>query len=334
MSVLLIGRDSDLHLDAVLVELKRRNVKTIRINPERLDALNTKIVRSWSEAYTTASIETYAGKIALSEVTGVLCRYALEALVPLSSDALARFRDAEFWAAIRGLLLEIDGSRWINDPFQEARADHKILQLSLAKGVGLLIPPTLVSQEKNEIVSFNNMYGQCVIKALSDVGLTHKDGKYLNELTPKEGDAEIKCSFSNRFNETFIETECVDFSCPVLLQMEVKKHSDVRITVVDDTVFAAEMFQETNDHQVLDVRNANVTVVSQFDVDESVALALCSLIQKLGLRFASCDFARTEEKLYFLEANVSGNWLWTEIRCGLPISSAIADALIKGNERL
>lgn len=328
MLVLLIGRDADLHLDSVLQELRRRKVRTIRLDPERLNPQNTSVSNSWSADADSASIETYAGRIATSEVQGVLCRYAIETLEPTSSEPIIRFKEAEFFAAVRGLLLQIHGARWINEPFQEARADHKTLQLSLAREVGLQVPPTLVSQSRDELLRFSDMHGPCVVKPLSDVGLARCKGAYSNELNPADLDEHVLCSFASEFDASTLHREGVDYSCPVLLQVEVKKQSDLRVTIVDSEVFAAELVQANVGMQSLDVRNAEAADVRPFTLDEKMKSSLIALTSRLGLRYASCDFAYANGELYFLEANVSGNWLWTETLGGLPISSSLADALI------
>lgn len=50
---------------------------------------------------------------------------------------------------------------------------------------------------------------------------------------------------------------------------------------------------------------------------------------RLGLRFGALDFLVTPSgEWYFLEVNPNGQWAWIEQETGLPISSAIADALI------
>lgn len=49
----------------------------------------------------------------------------------------------------------------------------------------------------------------------------------------------------------------------------------------------------------------------------------------LGSRFGVLDFLVTPAgEWYFLEINPNGQWAWIEQETGLPISSAIADALI------
>jgi glutathione synthase/RimK-type ligase-like ATP-grasp enzyme len=49
----------------------------------------------------------------------------------------------------------------------------------------------------------------------------------------------------------------------------------------------------------------------------------------LGLRFGAFDFLATAGGWVFLEVNSNGQWAWIEDQTGLPIASAIADALTR-----
>ncbi len=52
-------------------------------------------------------------------------------------------------------------------------------------------------------------------------------------------------------------------------------------------------------------------------------------MNRLGLRFGALDFLVTPDgEWYFLEINPNGQWAWIEQETGLPISDAIADALL------
>jgi glutathione synthase/RimK-type ligase-like ATP-grasp enzyme len=56
-----------------------------------------------------------------------------------------------------------------------------------------------------------------------------------------------------------------------------------------------------------------------------------ALLDRLGLRFGALDFVVTPDgEWWFLECNPNGQWAWIEDETGLPIASALADAL-EGN---
>lgn len=316
--ILLIGLDSDLHIDAVVIELKRRGIDYIRINPQRINRKNTRITcRTGYGSEQTAVIDSYCGRIETENISGILCRYALEAMEGSPDDGYSQFCDEEFVVSLRGALLQIPLHKWINDPFMEARADNKPYQLYLANQCGLPVLPSLVSQEKPTLVDFSDNFEDCVIKPLGNVSLVKndKDGKCL-------------ASYTARLNRAHLLDDSWDVSCPVFLQKFIDKKSDIRITVVDNLVFSAELIQIDLAKKTTDFRVAKGLVTQSTKIPEKLADNLVLLIKNMGLRFSSCDFCSLPDgRMYFLEANVSGNYLWTELEAGLQITSALVDAL-------
>lgn len=313
--VLLIGFDSDLHLDAAVLELRRRNIAFVRINPERLNRSNTKVTIRVGVNEVSSYIYTDAGIVESSSVTGVWCRYALEAITSKGSDDADRFGDEEFIVSLRGALSQIPAARWVNDPFIEAKADNKPHQLALAVECGLLIPPSIVSQQLTELVQFVETHGRCVIKQLGDIPLLGLENGI------------VTGSYTSLLDEATLVSKDWDETCPVLLQKCVDKSADVRITVIDDVAIAAKLSQHSSATMEIDFRNAINLCTTEFAVTSEVEGRLLKLIRRLGLRYASCDFCLMDDDLYFLEANVAGNYLWTEHEARLPITAAIVDRL-------
>jgi len=314
--ILLIGLDCDLHLDAAIIELKRRAVNFVRINPERLCNNNTRITLRFDSTGASADISTYSGSFRTGDIKGVWCRFALEAMVADCDDHFIHFENEEFLVALKGALLQIPAELWINDPFLEARADNKPYQLSVAVACGLNVPPTIVSTNQSELSEFADINGPCVIKALGDASLVVDNGQ------------ELLGSFTAIFDRKTLGNASEE-SCPVLLQKCSQKRADVRVTVIDGSCFAAELSQSgpVANHSV-DFRNAAELVTHPFTLPDHEKNNLIRMIRRLGLRYASCDFSLDSNGLHFLEANVAGNYLWTELEAGLPITPAIVDALL------
>lgn len=322
MPALLIGLDSDLHLDSVLLELKRNGQRVIRLNPERMTPENTRI--SWSPGSNAGQIVSCGEAFALRDVRSVFCRYAMEAMRTDSNDPIDRFVFDELWVAIRGVLAgSIPSLHWINDPFREAWADHKPLQLAMAKSIGLRIPSTIISQDKDELAAFASN-GPCVIKHLGDTGIVAHGDSFSNELDHAFA-SDATASFTAKLDPMTLEDPRSDLSCPVFLQECIEKDFDLRVTVIDDNAFAAKLSPEPGAN--IDIRNNKDVGVSRFDLDSDTSNRLVTLVRELGLRYAACDFVSRNGELFFLEANPSGNWLWTELGANLPISEAIASRL-------
>jgi hypothetical protein len=327
-TVLIIALESDLHADAIVHQLNSLGARVARIDPT-VDRTLPKEVRIRFGSCTQTEWEFPNGeRLCFSSLTGVLCRYAIDKLTPVESSPLVQFSLSEELAAMLAPLRMIEPRRWINDPWLEARADCRILQAHEARLAGLSVPPFVVSSRYSDLIEFDSAQEHgSVIKPISDTPLALVGGKFVEPSSLKTG------QFSAPYAAVFApldvaNTPQVD-GTPSLLQARVRKKLDVRATVVDSRVFAAAMPVEPG--APVDFRIAADTQAVPCSLPEGIQRSLVTLVATLRLRFASCDLVvDANEQIYFLEANVSGNWLWTETGANLAISRTIAEALITG----
>jgi hypothetical protein len=118
-------------------------------------------------------------------------------------------------------------------------------------------------------------------------------------------------------------------AAPCIFQAPAKPGIDVRVTVVDESVLAAEI--DAPDDQI-DWRAAPSGAVSYRPVElpEQVAVNCRRLCRAAGLVFGALDLIRQPSGGWvFLEINPSGQWGWIEQATGLPITAAIVDTLLK-----
>jgi hypothetical protein len=325
-SVLVIALTSDLHADAIVHQLHQLGIRVFRIDPTEDESLPVDIDIS-AFPYTATYQFSSGDQLNLNSITGVLCRFALESLSPQGfDDPLKHFAQSEQLAALLAPLRGVPQAKWVNDPWAASRADCRIYQAKAAQAVGLRVPVFLVSSRYADLLAFHARYGNVVIKPLSDAPLAEVDGEFV-------GQEKLRTwNFRAPYTATFAPLPPFQHprsdDTPSLLQVKLEKRADLRVTVIDDQIFAAEMVSSPDDP--IDFRLKSDIRVRHFDFPAETGRQLISLLKALGLRFASCDFVQDESGLiYFLEANVDGNWLWTEA-AGLPISQAIAHALIRG----
>lgn len=325
MQILVIALKSDLHADSVIYHLNKKGVDVLRIDPTLDEDIPEKI-----SIISSPAIEAYYEfndnkKINPINCNGIFCRYAIDLLVPSSEDPLKNFTSAESLTAFLAPLRMIESSRWINDPWIENRADCKILQSKIAKNIGLNIPEFIVSSNYSDLLFFYHEYKNVIIKPLSDTTLALVDNNFVKQ------DHLFTDNFSAPYTSKFIPSENIDLknidNTPTLLQAEINKKSDIRATVIDEKVFAVEM--PYNEGNPIDFRLNKIDNVKEYNLPHGIKEKLIELVKILGLRFASCDLILDHDnQIYFLESNVQGNWLWTEINENLNISETIADALI------
>ncbi|MCM2393928.1 hypothetical protein [Streptomyces albipurpureus] len=179
--------------------------------------------------------------------------------------------------------------------------------------LGLVVPPTLVTNDVARARAFAAKHGQVVYKPFRGL--------------PVSDDGQAGAIFAQR-----IDPESLDESVALmahLFQAEVPKTADARITVVGRRVFAQRI--RTPDG-VLDWRRGDWGELDHQPLTVPAALAenLVTYLEAFGLVFGCFDFALREdlrqdapERFTFIECNANGQWGW------LPDSTDIAVAFAR-----
>lgn len=118
-------------------------------------------------------------------------------------------------------------------------------------------------------------------------------------------------------------------SAPAIAQQALRDKIDMRITVVGDEVFAVRILKNSRgiegDWRVTpkDQLSYNSFRLPLADEDRCREFA-----RRMGLAFAAIDLVETEEGLFFIEVNPTGEWSWL-VAEDRPIDAAIASWLAK-----
>lgn len=188
--------------------------------------------------------------------------------------------------------------RFVDDPFAIARAETKLLQLSVAKSLGVKIPSTCVTSAPEVARGFSAHRG-VVAKAVSPgFGIA----PFVAEVLEPELDLVA--------------------ALPTLLQERVQCLSDLRVVVIgpETWIWSRRREDATVDWREIDPRGSGFELVSN---DELGAVAR-TLTHALGLSMSIQDWLETDQGPVFLESNAQGSWLF------LPESrSLVAPALAR-----
>lgn len=223
-------------------------------------------------------------------------------------------------AAAEGLTGWLDGlrhARWINQPAAIRQAASKPRQLRIAQRCGLRVPRTLITNSPEQVRAFyDEVGGQMITKML--VSLT-------TGMTPS----------AMTFRTTAVQPEDLDAldglrHCPMIFQERIEKRSELRIAWVAGQALAGAVHApERTDWRTSDPAEVRWTPAPP--LPPAVARSLRALMEALGLAFGAIDMICTPAgELVFLEVNATGEWGMLERDLGLPISAAIADALLDG----
>lgn len=227
----------------------------------------------------------------------------------ISSPAMRAFAESETSQAINGLLDAIPCS-WVNPRSADEAAHHKPYQWAVAHQVGLSLPRTLVTNQPEVARQF-----------IDEVGVGKTIFKpFLASIESWRETRIVEPDDLNRLN-------LVQYA-PVIFQ-EYIEGVDLRITVVDDLVFTAEIDARKTSYPV-DMRMViGEATLQATELPSEIQRTVLDLQHRLGLKYGAIDMRRTPQGEYkFFEVNPAGQWLFIEERTGLPISQAVADLLI------
>lgn len=294
---------ADVTADYVIGELNQRGVNVFRCDPGDFPATVTMAARSG--ACWTGRLDAGGRRLVLDDVVCAWWRR------PNRTEPDARTAEPE-WAArearagFHGLIAALP---WLNHPDVIRRAEHKPLQLAVATAVGLTVPPTLLTNDPDEVRAFATEHGPLIYKPLRCAGLSDHRMIYTSRVDPDTIDDGVRLTAH-------------------LFQPEIPKDHELRVTLVDGRAFTARIDAESRDARRdwrADYTSLRYTAA---ELAGTVLDKLRAYAQRMRLRFLAADLIVTPAGDHvFLEANPNGQWAWIEDATGLPIAAAIADAL-------
>ena len=239
---------------------------------------------------------------------------ALPPNLPKDLDPGTReFCERETRRFLEGVLAALPTQHWLSSPQAIRRAEQKPYQLAVAAQLGFTLPPTIMTNDPAAVRGFAQERGQLVAKAVSSGYIAGAGGNqaiFTSSLAP--GDLEDLDGLA---------------LAPVTLQEKVEKSSDIRVTVVGDEVFAAEILSQDRESSRVDWRATDDPNLEHrpHELPSTLDHHCRRLVSYLGISFGAIDFALKPDGTYvFFEINPNGEWLWIEDQLGLPISDRIA----------
>ena len=356
--LLIVGRHQDPHILQVLPLLQDRGLRIFRFDPASFPAHSALSLRLGSSdrmhavlRFSSCSTEPAPPEtveLDIEEIDLVWNRVRSRSQAPAGVNACHRLWVEENCTRVLGYLYELIRCPWIPyrphsfaaqftrdaatpgavlpgqryvDGDQGPSPENKIYQLLLAQRLGFAVPETLLTSIPQDVFSF---YGECrgelISKKLVDLVMS-VDGVPLVPFTHAVSEHDLMRSESVRM-------------APVLFQEKLKKRLELRVTVVGDQVFAAEIHSADDPRQAVDWRRYPSFDLARFYEPHDLPLEekrRCrQLVQALGQCFGAIDLVLHPERGYvFLEVNPNGQWGWIEEFTGLPISAAFADLLVR-----
>lgn len=254
--------------------------------------------------------------IDLEKITAVWFRRAIQPISLSDSPKAERiFVSGEYRHFWNGLILDAD-VLWVNHPHYVYLAEHKLLQLRVALEMGFRIPETLVARSPKLLREFVQNVGPAICKPIFHGRFVDSAGEY--------------SVYTRRVSkEDLLDDEALE-ACPLLVQEEIPRQADMRVTFIGNNCFAARIFCE--DQFVIDWRRPDAGVSYEIaEIPHKIQSKCEAMMARWRLRYAAFDFIEASNGDWvFLEVNPTGEWAWLEECLGFPMRDTFID-LFYGN---
>lgn len=306
--ILVLSHTRDDHAVGVLASLQRRGHPAFLLDTARFPA-DASVTERFSGAGRSFQFSLNGDTIDLNACrAGWWRRPQPFTMDPRLAPAVVSFSYTECHEALAGLWSALD-IKWVNPPALDEVAHHKPYQLAVATEVGLPIPRTVITNNPATAREF------------------------ISELAPEPVIYKTFLANEQCWRETRIiradELELLDTVslAPVIFQEYIPAVADVRVTVVGDRMFAAEIKAAEGGYDVdyrMDLAGAHFEPTT---LAAETQTGIRQLMKKLGLVYGAIDLRRTTGGDVFLEINPAGEWRFVEDRTGQPITQAMAELL-------
>ncbi len=226
----------------------------------------------------------------------------------LADETSRLFAWSESNEALLGIWYSIN-CFWMNPPTGDEISQRKIRQLQVARSVGLEIPETVITNEPDVASDFIQRHGigNVVRKAFRNIQQAPRETRVIKQ-------------------EDIALLNAVRYA-PVIFQRFVPAYLDLRVTIVEDDIFATAIRSEPeyqSDYRL----GLGSAEVFPYELPNDVVFRLFELMKAFGIHYGAIDMRVTpNDEHVFLEVNPAGEYLFISARTGQPIPAAIAASL-------
>jgi hypothetical protein len=331
--IVIVTQTDDPHADEVIIALERMGHDSVRVNTDEIP-VNATISMRWGDGQDfAATIEVLTSGRSMNADSVRSVWWRRPAYFGLPSDLSLQendFASDEIEHALRSLWASLD-CYWISEPERIQQASWKGEQLLRARRFGFEIPRTLVTTDPDEAREFFHTCGeQMIFKVMTDpflgaanIARRHPDQSYEPYETP-----------TTMVTEPDLDLLDSVRIAPCLFQEYVPKQVELRVTVIGDELFAAQIHSQDDERTAVDWRHYDVDIpYSAATLPVEVAERCLALVKSYGLNFSAIDLIRTPDDRYvFVENNPNGQFIFIEDKVPeLAMTDALATRLIQGS---
>jgi glutathione synthase/RimK-type ligase-like ATP-grasp enzyme len=330
--IVIYTNETDPHSDVIVDRLKSFEIEPIRLNTNDIPKnISIEVDFGSPKSYGRVVILPEHREIELNSVQSVYWRRPEDFYLPEEfTPEEVEFADRELKEFFSGFWSNIPSHVfWMSKPSHVSLASRKLEQISRALKFGFQVPKTTVTNDASHALDFYNSNKNGTIYKSLSYGLV---GSLNLREYPELEHLEIK-----ELKTTLIEKKHVKKLAdlrfvPCLFQEYIKKKYELRVTIVEDEVFSAEIHSQEDNLTKIDWRNSSVDIPYRIARLPAAFEQKCiEFVKSYGLNYSALDFIYTPDDQYvFLENNPNGQYYWIEKKLQeLGISEAIAKSLMK-----
>ena len=308
VDVLIVARLNDVHALSVARRIEDRGGRTLILDAADYPSI-WQLTTRYERGCIARNVTSRGREVDLSQLRGIWYRrfYGAGHAPAIADEAVRGFVADECRDYLQGFLASL--SNVINIPANEWQANRKAYQLACALEVGLEIPETCITTEPEVIRPFvDSLDGGAIYKCLTSTPFQFTETRRIG-------------------SEEWVHIQHARVA-PTIFQKRIEADHHLRITVVDDAMFATKL---TTSHPAgdNDWRLDQTRTLEPTETAPKLRAGIHALMRKLGLRYGALDFIVDKNgTTFFLENNPGGQFLFVEIHAELPISAALADSLL------
>lgn len=317
--VLLITNNEDVHADAVESWLLKWEVPYFRFHPDEIAIRYTVDFIQHSSVVDFKVTDLVTTKaFSPSSIGSVWYRRAKAPIShPNTSDDSKNFFLEELQAITSSIYSNLNHAKWINRIADTAFANDKVSQLKYAKQFGFEVPETLITNDVEKAYEF-----YC----------KHSNGCIVKSFRPTLIGNDVRV-FTHKFSDNLKINDFASVkAAPTIFQALIEKAYDLRVTIVDDKIYAYRIYSQLYEDTKIDFRRSDMLELQHelVSLPKELEEKLFTYAKFFNLISCEFDFVETKNGDYvFLECNPNGQWLWIEIMGGANISEKMALTLSK-----
>ncbi len=316
--LILTHSDDHFTVDRVAAALERRGARSFRLDTDQFPS-RVLLSARLGPGGNGHTIDADGATVDARSVHAVWSRRVWTPRLP--DDLDERFRagcEREASAALHGFLDAAREALWVNRWDADRRAEDKALQLRVARSLGLSVPRTLVTNDAARVRAFfDEVDGAMIAKMLTPLSVSMGRAPFFVR-TSVVSAADLEDAESLRHS-------------PMVFQELVPKARELRVACVGERQFVGAIDASRSKAGRVDWRGAATGEArwEHAELLEETADGLRALCDELGLVYGAVDLiVKPDGEHVFLEINPGGEWGMLERDLKLPISQAIADALL------